>query len=42
MGDRSKIEWTDASWNPIRAHQGARGEGHEGIRCVEDLKGFEL
>lgn len=25
MSDRSKIEWTDASWNPIRVH--ARGYG---------------
>lgn len=20
MGDNTKIEWTDATWNPIRAH----------------------
>lgn len=29
MGDRSKIEWTDASWNPIRARNKATGKvGH--------------
>lgn len=32
MGDRSKIEWTDASWNPIR---GTKGTWH----CVKISEG---
>lgn len=26
MGDKSKIEWTDASWNPIRARNTRTGK----------------
>lgn len=26
MGDKTKIEWTDATWNPIRARNKATGK----------------
>lgn len=29
MGAASKIEWTDASWNPIRARRSLPGSGHK-------------
>jgi hypothetical protein len=33
VGDRSKIEWTDATWNPLRARNPASGKvGHH---CVK-------
>jgi protein gp37 len=31
MADRSKIEWTDSTWNPIRARR--RDNGHVGFHC---------
>jgi protein gp37 len=37
MGDRSKIEWTDASWNPVRARN--RVTGGVGHFCVHASEG---
>jgi protein gp37 len=37
MGDRSKIEWTDASWNPIRARN--RATGKIGWHCTHASEG---
>lgn len=41
MADRSKIEWTDASWNPIRAHRGMPdgSEPRIGWHCVHVSEG---
>jgi protein gp37 len=33
MSDRSKIEWTDATWNPLRAVH--PGTGADGTHCVK-------
>jgi protein gp37 len=33
MSDRSKIEWTDATWNPLRARH--RATGKVGWHCVK-------
>lgn len=39
MSDRSSIEWTDATWNPIRAEiaavRGGRAGVHKGWHCVK-------
>lgn len=37
MSDRSKIEWTDASWNPIRAQR--VGDGKMGHFCTHASEG---
>jgi protein gp37 len=37
MADRSKIEWTDASWNPIRARHTTNG--HVGWHCEHATTG---
>ena len=37
MGDRSAIEWTDASWNPIRARR--RSDGRVGWFCTHASEG---
>jgi protein gp37 len=37
MGDRSAIEWTDATWNPIRARNLATGK--IGWHCEHDSEG---
>lgn len=37
MADNSKIEWTDASWNPIRARDGAMGK--VGWHCTHVSEG---
>jgi protein gp37 len=37
MGDRSKIEWTEASWNPIRAAN--KATGRDGHFCVHVSEG---
>lgn len=37
MGDKTKIEWTDASWNPIRAR--AKATDKEGWFCVHKSPG---
>jgi protein gp37 len=37
MGDRSKIEWTDASWNPIRARN--KETGKVGWHCTHASEG---
>jgi protein gp37 len=50
MGDRSKIEWTDATWNPIRAHNVKTGKVgwhcehvSEGCRnCYAERMNFRL
>lgn len=39
MGDHSKIEWTDASWNPIRARNKATGK--VGWHCEHATTGCE-
>lgn len=33
MGDKSKIEWTDATWTPIRARR--KDNGKVGVACVK-------
>lgn len=39
MGDKSKIEWTDASWNPIRArNKETGGVGHFCIHVSEGCR----
>jgi protein gp37 len=40
MGDRSKIEWTDASWNPIRARNLKTGK--IGWHCEHATTGCEF
>lgn len=39
MGDRSAMEWTDATWNPIRArHRTAGGTGHFCVHVSEGCR----
>lgn len=39
MGDKSKIEWTDATWNPIRARNKATGGvGHYCVHASEGCR----
>lgn len=40
MGDKSKIEWTDASWSPIRARNKATGK--VGWHCEHATPGCEF
>lgn len=39
MADRSKIEWTDASWNPVRARVLGDAEARPGWHCVHVSEG---
>lgn len=40
MADRSSIEWTDASWNPIRAVRAVALPGHEPGDLMETKRGW--
>lgn len=43
MGDKSRIEWTEATWNPIRARNLATGgSGHYCVKAKLDAVEFAL